>query len=157
MDVGCLKMTTQGYIMGSSNHLSHDTKLLLGLYTVLLEPLIIFYFDLLYHDVHTASPHHPQQHFIYWGSLTVPRNHPLSGPEMVLTHRHCSEEGPAETALPAATQEVQPSTGAAGYLLYYRYSACSVFVHHFVVWLIPKIGQVQTTMNNQVCREDHQN
>ncbi|MEQ2182994.1 hypothetical protein GOODEAATRI_028022, partial [Goodea atripinnis] len=41
------------------------------------------------------------------------RNHPFSVPEMVFTHRHCSEEGPAVNVLPAATQEVQLSTGPA--------------------------------------------
>lgn len=68
----------------------------------------------------------------------------------------CLEEYLAGSELPLATQEVQPSTGAASRLLHWRYSLCYVFIHHWVVWLSYKTGQLSTAVNNQVCREDHQ-
>ncbi|MEQ2301664.1 hypothetical protein AMECASPLE_038391 [Ameca splendens] len=75
---------------------------------------------------------------------------------MVLTHRQCPEEGPAETVLPLATPEVQPSTGAAGHLVHCHCSVCPVFVHLSVVLFIHKTGQVQAAMKSHVCRENHQ-
>ncbi|MEQ2286153.1 hypothetical protein AMECASPLE_039291 [Ameca splendens] len=60
---------------------------------------------------------------------------------MVFTHRHCSKEGPAETVLPEATQEVKPSKGAAGHLQHCHHSICPVIIHLILVWLIHKTGQ----------------
>lgn len=48
------------------------------------------------------------------------------------SHTHRSEKGPAETVLTVATQEVQPTIGAAGYLLHSHYSVCPVLIHHCV-------------------------
>ncbi|MEQ2302794.1 hypothetical protein AMECASPLE_010335 [Ameca splendens] len=89
-------------------------------------------------------------------ALPVPRTHHFLKPEMVLTQKECSEEAPNETLLLEATQEVQTSTGAAGHVLHCHNSVCPISVHLSVVWLIHKIGQVQTATNNQVCRENHQ-
>ncbi|MEQ2181980.1 hypothetical protein GOODEAATRI_017316 [Goodea atripinnis] len=75
-------------------------------------------------------------HFWFLGTTFSPR------PEMVLTHRHRLEEGPGETVLPAATQEVEPSTEGPGHLQHCHYSVCPVFILHCVVWLIRKTGQV---------------
>lgn len=58
---------------------------------------------------------------------------------MVLTHVDSWKKGQAAKALSEVTQEVQPTTEAAGHLLHYKYSLYPGFVHHRVVWLIHKI------------------
>lgn len=70
---------------------------------------------LLENTICTPSPHNPQKHC---GSSPTSWNQPFSGPEMILTHTHCSEKGPAQTILTVATQEIQATIGAAGYLLH---------------------------------------
>ncbi|MEQ2297880.1 hypothetical protein AMECASPLE_039236 [Ameca splendens] len=45
-------------------------------------------------------PHHPQQHCVYCGSIALSRNHTFSGHEVIVTHRHCLQEGLAATVLP---------------------------------------------------------
>lgn len=52
---------------------------------------------------------------------------PILRPEMILTYLFYPKEGPAETMLPVATLEVQPSAEAAGHLVY-----CHHTIWHYV-------------------------
>lgn len=71
------------------------------------------------------------------------------------SHRLCLKEGPADVVLPAATQEVQLATEAAGHVLHYHHLICPMHVNHCLVQLGHKAGQGQTGKDNHVCREDH--
>ncbi|MEQ2201296.1 hypothetical protein XENOCAPTIV_010399 [Xenoophorus captivus] len=84
---------------------------------------------------HSLPP--PSSSSLLW-STSWPLNHHFSGPELVLTHRYCLEEGPSETELPVATQDVQRATGDAGHLLCGHCSINLVFFCHCAVWLIHK-------------------
>lgn len=58
---------------------------------------------------------------VYCGSLPVPRNHPVLGPCMVLTHEDCTSYN---------NSGIQPTKGAADHLLHSHYSVCPVLVHN---------------------------